>query len=131
MCCVIPPASCAATDVLRRVSSKVVFPWSTWPIIVTIEGRNGRDERSFGIGLGSVNFTVMHTEGTSQMQRQHQHGARIRTRAQSMMPSPHPKLPSVPYIYELHHNQMNTALALSQAVPSSSATLLRSGFFQM
>ena len=38
ICCVIPPASPAATDVLLKVSSRVVLPWSTWPIIVTTGG---------------------------------------------------------------------------------------------
>ena len=35
MCCVIPPASPAATEESRRVSSRVVLPWSTWPITAT------------------------------------------------------------------------------------------------
>src|SRR5712691_6860717 len=35
---VIPPASPAATLVLRIVSRSDVFPWSTWPIIVTTGG---------------------------------------------------------------------------------------------
>ena len=38
-CCVMPPASFAATEVLRRVSSRVVFPWSTCPMMVTTGGR--------------------------------------------------------------------------------------------
>lgn len=36
MHCVIPPNSDFATDVFRNASSKVVLPWSTCPIIVTI-----------------------------------------------------------------------------------------------
>src|SRR5919204_591704 len=35
MCCVIPPASVSTTAVLRIASSRVVLPWSTWPMIVT------------------------------------------------------------------------------------------------
>ena len=34
MCWVIPPASPSTTLVLRIKSSKVVFPWSTWPMTV-------------------------------------------------------------------------------------------------
>jgi len=51
MCCVMPPASLAATDDLRSVSRSVVFPWSTWPIIVTMGGRRGTFDKSSGIGL--------------------------------------------------------------------------------
>jgi hypothetical protein len=40
MCCVMPPASPAATRALRIASSSEVFPWSTWPIIVMIGGRS-------------------------------------------------------------------------------------------
>jgi hypothetical protein len=36
---VMPPASDFATDVWRRVSRRVVLPWSTWPITVTMTGR--------------------------------------------------------------------------------------------
>ena len=35
MCCVIPPASPATTSVRRIASRSEVFPWSTWPMIVT------------------------------------------------------------------------------------------------
>ena len=42
MCCVIPPASVATTDVSRIASSSVVLPWSTWPMIVTTGGRGAR-----------------------------------------------------------------------------------------
>ena len=48
MCCVIPPASPAATDVLRSVSSRVVLPWSTCPIIVTTGGRSFSTDGSGG-----------------------------------------------------------------------------------
>ena len=43
ICCVIPPASPATTDVLLSVSSRVVLPWSTWPIIVTTGGLDSRE----------------------------------------------------------------------------------------
>ena len=36
---VIPPASFCAICVCLILSNKVVFPWSTWPIIVIIGGR--------------------------------------------------------------------------------------------
>src|SRR3989442_13052 len=39
MCCVIPPASPAATSACRIASSKLVLPWSTCPITVTTGGR--------------------------------------------------------------------------------------------
>src|SRR3712207_4587336 len=40
MCCVMPPASPAATCVSRIASSSEVLPWSTWPMIVTTGGRS-------------------------------------------------------------------------------------------
>ena len=40
MCCVIPPASPAATSVSRMASSSDVLPWSTWPMIVITGGRS-------------------------------------------------------------------------------------------
>ena len=40
--CVIPPASCAATEDWRSRSKSVVFPWSTWPITAITGGRAGR-----------------------------------------------------------------------------------------
>lgn len=39
MCCVMPPASVEAIWLLLRLSSRVVFPWSTWPMMVTTGGR--------------------------------------------------------------------------------------------
>ena len=39
MCCVMPPASPAATPVWRMASSSDVLPWSTWPMTVTTGGR--------------------------------------------------------------------------------------------
>jgi hypothetical protein len=43
-CCVMPPASPAATRDRRSASSSVVLPWSTCPTIVTTGGR-GRTSR--------------------------------------------------------------------------------------
>ena len=40
MCCVMPPASPAATSVSRMASSSDVFPWSTWPMMVITGGRS-------------------------------------------------------------------------------------------
>ena len=42
MCWVIPPRSPAATVVLRMASRRLVLPWSTWPMTVTIGGRGTR-----------------------------------------------------------------------------------------
>ncbi len=42
MCCVMPPASPAATLALRMTSSSEVFPWSTWPMTVTTGARGTR-----------------------------------------------------------------------------------------
>ena len=46
MCWVIPPASPAATSVVRIASSSEVLPWSTWPITVTTGGRRTRSASS-------------------------------------------------------------------------------------
>ncbi len=46
MCWVIPPRSPAATSVVRIASSRLVLPWSTWPITVTIGARGWRSEAS-------------------------------------------------------------------------------------
>ena len=42
MCWVIPPASPAATVVVRMASSSEVLPWSTWPMTVTTGARGTR-----------------------------------------------------------------------------------------
>ena len=42
MCCVMPPASPAATLALRMTSRSEVLPWSTWPITVTTGARGTR-----------------------------------------------------------------------------------------
>ena len=39
MCCVMPPCSVAVTFDSRIASSRLVLPWSTWPMIVTTGGR--------------------------------------------------------------------------------------------
>ena len=39
MCWVMPPRSPAATSVDRMASSRLVLPWSTWPMTVTIGAR--------------------------------------------------------------------------------------------
>ena len=39
MCCVMPPASPEAVSVVRRASSRLVLPWSTWPMTATTGGR--------------------------------------------------------------------------------------------
>ncbi len=46
MCWVIPPRSPAATAVLRMASRRLVLPWSTWPMTVTIGGRGWRSAGS-------------------------------------------------------------------------------------
>lgn len=53
MCCVMPPASDAATWLFLRLSSRVVFPWSTCPMMVTTGGRGTRLPGSAG-GLAVV-----------------------------------------------------------------------------
>ncbi len=50
MCWVMPPASPAATRVLRIASMSVVLPWSTWPMKVTI---GARAVSSSGFGFGN------------------------------------------------------------------------------
>ena len=45
MCWVMPPRSPAATSVVRMASSRLVLPWSTWPITVTIGARGWRARR--------------------------------------------------------------------------------------
>ena len=57
MCCVIPPNSPATTSVSRIASRSFVFPWSTWPMIVTTGGAG--NQRGFvdvlrDLGLGLV-----------------------------------------------------------------------------
>ena len=40
MAWVMPPASPAATLVMRMASRREVLPWSTWPMMVTTGGRH-------------------------------------------------------------------------------------------
>ncbi len=53
MCCVMPPASPAATSVSRMASSSDVLPWSTWPMIVTTGARGSRSS-SASSNVGSA-----------------------------------------------------------------------------
>ena len=48
-----PPASVSTTDVSRMASSRVVFPWSTCPMIVTTGGRGARSSSSSSNSVGS------------------------------------------------------------------------------
>ena len=55
MCCVMPPASPAATSVSRIASSRLVLPWSTWPMTVMTDGARlevGRVVDGLGLELG-------------------------------------------------------------------------------
>ena len=62
MCWVMPPRSPAATSVERRASSRLVLPWSTWPMTVTIGARgwsfaaSSSSKRSSLVGLGRGAF---------------------------------------------------------------------------
>ena len=56
ICWVIPPASPLVTRELRKVSSKVVLPWSTCPMIVTTGGR--ATKFSSLISSGSKNLSI-------------------------------------------------------------------------
>ena len=58
MCWVIPPRSPAATSVVRIASSRLVLPWSTWPITVTIGARGWRSA-----GSSSSNRTSLAASG--------------------------------------------------------------------
>ena len=55
MCCVIPPASPAATAVWRIASRSEVLPWSTWPMTV-ITGARGT--RSSGFDSTAWTWTI-------------------------------------------------------------------------
>ena len=54
MCWVIPPASVSTTAALRIASSRVVLPWSTWPMIVTTGGRADRSASASSMISGSL-----------------------------------------------------------------------------
>ena len=53
MCCVMPPASPAATWVSRIASSSEVLPWSTWPMMVTTGARSTRSSAA-SLNTGSA-----------------------------------------------------------------------------
>ena len=53
MCCVMPPRSPAATVVERMASSRLVLPWSTWPMTVTIGARSTRSALSSSVNSSS------------------------------------------------------------------------------
>src|SRR5436190_8014175 len=53
MCWVIPPASVSTTFDSRIASSRVVWPWSTWPMIVTTGGRAARSSSASSYTSGS------------------------------------------------------------------------------
>ncbi len=46
MCWVMPPRSPDATSVVRIASRRLVLPWSTWPMTVTIGARGWRRDGS-------------------------------------------------------------------------------------
>ena len=53
MCWVIPPASVSTTFDSRIASSRVVLPWSTWPMMVTTGGRAARSSSASSNSSGS------------------------------------------------------------------------------
>src|SRR3954469_17121498 len=59
MCCVIPPASPAATSVSRIASSSDVLPWSTWPMIVTTGGRGSGPRAGLELVVGVVELGLV------------------------------------------------------------------------
>lgn len=59
MCWVMPPCSDWTTQVSRRLSRSVVFPWSTWPMIVTTGGRRTNFSSSAGGLKGFNNKMIM------------------------------------------------------------------------
>ncbi len=64
MCWVIPPASPAITLAFRTKSNSDVFPWSTWPITVTIGGR-GCNSSSASSSTTMLSSTSAPTNSTS------------------------------------------------------------------
>ena len=61
MCCVMPPASPAATLVVRMKSRSEVLPWSTWPITVTTGGRGCRS------AAGASSVSTRYASGSSSL----------------------------------------------------------------
>ncbi len=58
MCWVMPPRSPAATVVERMASSRLVLPWSTWPMTVTIGARVTRFASSSSSSSHSCSFAA-------------------------------------------------------------------------
>ena len=54
MCWVMPPRSPAATVVDRIASRRLVLPWSTWPMTVTIGARVTRSASSTSVKSSSL-----------------------------------------------------------------------------
>ena len=54
MCWVMPPRSPAATVVERMASRRLVLPWSTWPMTVTIGARSTRSAASSSVNSSSL-----------------------------------------------------------------------------
>lgn len=73
MCCVMPPASEAATWLFLRLSSRVVFPWSTWPMMVTTGGRGTRLPGSAG-GLAVVREVISMVQARRYARTEYQTG---------------------------------------------------------
>ena len=68
MCCVMPPASDAATAVCLRLSSRVVLPWSTCPITATTGGRGlmrggGEDAGKGGLATSRHHYPLTIQQG--------------------------------------------------------------------
>lgn len=76
MCCVMPPASEAATWLFRRLSSRVVFPWSTCPMMVTTGGRGTRLPGSAG-GLAAVREAIRMVQARMYSRTKYQTGSMI------------------------------------------------------
>ncbi len=65
MCWVMPPYSPSATLAVRMASSSFVLPWSTWPMTVTI---GGRDRRSSSLSVSSSMTVSSYRETTLTLQ---------------------------------------------------------------
>src|SRR5579859_1455801 len=61
----MPPASPAATSVLRRASSSEVLPWSTWPMMVTTGGRASRASSRSSSPLRPISMSASATRFTT------------------------------------------------------------------
>lgn len=76
MCCVMPPASEAATWLFLRLSSRVVFPWSTCPMMVTTGGRCTRLPGSAG-GLAVMKDAISLVEAPMNTEIVYQSGSMV------------------------------------------------------